>query len=129
MSLNIEAIADRLIEARKTNTPVDKVFPTEDGLSVALAIQVQQEIIRKEVEEGGRIAGFKLGNIAAAMQNKFGVDQPDFGYLMERLFHFERVPVSPDNFISPYVELEPGFLLSKSRWHNLSLKLSHIKHP
>lgn len=69
MSLNIEAIADRLIEARKTNTPVDKVFPTEDGLSVALAIQVQQEIIRKEVEEGGRIAGFKLGNIAAAMQN------------------------------------------------------------
>ncbi len=47
MSLNIEAIADRLIEARKTNTPVDKVFPTEDGLSVALAIQVQQEIIRK----------------------------------------------------------------------------------
>lgn len=111
MSLNIEAIADRLIEARKTNTTVDKVFPTEDGLSVALAIQVQQEIIRKEVEEGGRIAGFKLGNIAAAMQNKFGVDQPDFGYLMERLFHFERVPVSPDHFISPYVELEPAFVL------------------
>lgn len=111
MSLNIEAVADRLLEARKNRVPVDKVFPTEEGLSVALAIQVQQEIIRKEVEEGGRIAGFKLGNIAAAMQNKFGVDQPDFGYLMERLFHFENLPISPDHFISPYVELEPAFVL------------------
>lgn len=111
MSLDIEAVAQRLIDARKNRTPLDTVFTSQEGLTVADAIKVQQEIIRREVQEGGKIAGFKLGNIAKAMQNKFGVNQPDFGYLMERLFHFENLPISPDHFIAPYVELEPAFVL------------------
>jgi hypothetical protein len=34
------------------------------------------------VGAGDRIAGFKLGNIAKAMQAKFGVDEPDYRWYL-----------------------------------------------
>ncbi|WP_075657428.1 hypothetical protein [Pseudochrobactrum sp. B5] len=111
MTIDINALADRLIEARRNSAPLETL--TEPGETKALddAVRVAQEVVRKEVQSGDRVIGFKLGNIAKAMQDKFGVAEPDFGYLLSSQLLFEGMRVAPERFIAPFVELEPAFVL------------------
>lgn len=113
MPIDIDDTAERILRARADRTPVDVLIRDEDGPTVDDAFRVQQEVVRRQVEAGDRVAGFKLGNIAKAMQSKFGVDQPDYGYLLASQFHPENLPISSDEFIEPFVELEPAFVFTR----------------
>lgn len=113
MPVDIEATADRLLAAMENNIPVDTLIREEDGPTVADAFRVQQEIVRRKKHRGDAIVGFKLGNIAKAMQDKFEVDEPDYGYLLASQFYPENLSLSETDFIEPFVELEPAFFLKK----------------
>lgn len=113
MTIDINAVADTLVQARKTRTPVERLVPAGTPSSIEDAVRIQQEVMRRRVAAGDRVVGFKLGNIAKAMQSKFGVDQPDFGYLFDSHFRYERHRLSHEEFIAPYVELEPAFVLKE----------------
>lgn len=113
MPINIAETAQRLIEAKANRVPVDTLVDNADGPTTADAFRVQQEVIRRYVEAGDRVTGFKLGNIAKAMQDKFGVDEPDYGFLLASQFYPENLAISEDEFIEPFIELEPGFVLKK----------------
>lgn len=113
MPIDIDATADRILQAKADRTPVEVLIREEDGPTVADAFRVQQEVVRRQVAAGDRVAGFKLGNIAKAMQSKFGVDQPDYGYLLASQFFPENLPIAADEFIEPFVELEPAFVLHR----------------
>ncbi|MFJ4264789.1 2-keto-4-pentenoate hydratase [Paenarthrobacter nicotinovorans] len=110
MPINIAETASRILDAKANRSPVDVLVRPEDEPTVADAFRVQQEVIRRQVEAGDRVAGFKLGNIAKAMQTKFGVDEPDYGYLLSSQFYPENLPRSEKEFIEPYIELEPAFV-------------------
>lgn len=113
MPINIADTAERLIEAKASRVPVDVLIDDADGPTTADAFRVQQEVIRRYVESGDRITGFKLGNIAKAMQDKFGVDEPDYGFLLASQFYPENLVIREDEFIEPFIELEPGFVLKR----------------
>lgn len=113
MSINVEAIAETLIAARDAGQPVKELVAPGTQGSIADAVRVQQEVVRRTVARGDKIVGFKLGNIAKAMQTKFGVDQPDFGPLQHSLFLPENLRVPASSFIAPFVELEPAFVLKR----------------
>jgi len=113
MPINIAETADRLIEAKANRVPVDVLIDNAAGPTTADAFRVQQEVIRRYVEAGDHITGFKLGNIAKAMQDKFGVDEPDYGFLLASQFYPENLLIREDEFIEPFIELEPGFVLKK----------------
>ena len=101
MAIDIAQTADRILEAKANRRPVDSLVRSEDEPTIADAFRVQQEVIRRQVEAGDSVAGFKLGNIAKAMQTKFGVDEPDYGYLLASQFYPENLPRSEDEFIEP----------------------------
>lgn len=112
MTINVKEIADRLIEAKRSRVPVAKLIGAgEPGDSRLDALRVAQEVVRRRVLEGDRQVGFKLGNIAKAMQEKFGVDEPDYGPLLASQFYSENLRISEKEFIAPFVELEPAFVL------------------
>lgn len=114
MPLDVAQVATRLIEAQANRVPIESPLGDgQDGTTRADAFRVQQDIVRQLVERGDRPVGFKLGNIAKAMQTKFGVDEPDYGRLMASHFLPENLSVSADRFIEPFVELEPAFVLKK----------------
>lgn len=113
MAIDIVETAQRLVTARTTRTPVDTLIDEADSPTTKDAFAVQQEIIRLNVESGDAVAGFKLGNIAKAMQDKFGVDEPDYGFILASQFYPENLKISEDEFIEPFIELEPGFVLKK----------------
>ncbi len=113
MTLNIVETAQKLIQARATRQPLDSLIDESLNPTTADAFAVQQEIVRQNVEAGDAIAGFKLGNIAKAMQDKFGVDEPDYGFILASQFYPENLKISETEFIEPFIELEPGFVLKK----------------
>ncbi|MGV9709786.1 2-keto-4-pentenoate hydratase [Gordonia sp. NPDC003424] len=114
MAINIIDTAERIIAAHDSRTPLDTLIDPASDPTTADAFRVQQEVIRRRVAAGDAVAGFKLGNIANAMQTKFGVDEPDYGYLLASQFRPENLPISADEFIEPFVELEPAFVLKRS---------------
>ncbi|QVQ51734.1 2-hydroxypenta-2,4-dienoate hydratase [Spiractinospora alimapuensis] len=112
MTLDIDALADTLVAARDAGKPVTELpGATGPEATARNGFRVQQEVIRRLVDRGDRVAGFKLGNIAKAMQTQFGVDEPDYGYLLASQFHPENLAIARSGFIHPYVELEPAFVL------------------
>ena len=60
------------------------------------------------------MVGYKLGNIAKVMQDAFGLDQPDYGYLLASIFAYEGTTLEREHYIEPFVELEPAFVLKHS---------------
>ncbi|KAI9369539.1 hypothetical protein BJX61DRAFT_549501 [Aspergillus egyptiacus] len=109
---NLDEIAASLRNAQKTTTPIDPPSKTHPSLSAASAFKIQQINSTHAIKTGGdRLVGYKLGNIAKVMQNAFGLDQPDYGFLHASLFLYEGTPIRRDRFIKPYVELEPAFVL------------------
>lgn len=111
MSFDINELAQNLITARRQGIPLETLIPAGTKGNIADAVRVQQEVVRRQVAGGDKIIGFKLGNIAKAMQTKFGVAEPDFGYLLDSYLRPENLPISANEFIAPYVELEPAFVL------------------
>lgn len=114
MNYTIDEVASKLLQAGNQHAPVKAMLGDgQDGRTRRDAFRVQEEIVRIMIERGDRPVGFKLGNIAKAMQEKFGVDEPDYGRLMASHFRPENLSISESEFIEPFIELEPAFVLKK----------------
>lgn len=48
------------------------------------------------------------------MQDAFGADKPDYGFLLASAFVYEGTTISRNQYIKPFVELEPAFVLHSS---------------
>ncbi|BCR84128.1 2-keto-4-pentenoate hydratase [Aspergillus chevalieri] len=110
-SSELRGIATVLRTARTNRTPIDpptKSWPTLDAES---GFEVQRIGAEEAVREGDRLVGYKLGNIAKVMQAAFGLDHPDYGFLLASTMVYEGTNVARKNYIKPYVELEPAFVL------------------
>ncbi|GAA1853716.1 2-keto-4-pentenoate hydratase [Brevibacterium marinum] len=112
MRVDTDAVAASLVRAQDERRPVDTVFGA-DASTAEEGFRVQQQVVRIKESRGDKVVGFKLGNIAKAMQDKFGVDEPDYGYLLVSHFLPENLAVAQSDFIEPFIELEIGFVLKR----------------
>lgn len=112
--MKLEEIALAFRTARLDRIPMPPPSSQHSDLDARSAFQVQRISARVAVENGDRVVGFKLGNIAKAMQDAFGLDQPDYGFLLASSFLYENTKISLSNFIAPFVELEPAFVLKSA---------------
>jgi 2-keto-4-pentenoate hydratase len=106
-------VAKELLEAARSRQPIDPVSQSVPGLSLDDAYAVQLEQVRVWTEGGQRVQGHKVGLTSAVMQRQLGVDQPDYGHLMDTMFHLEGLPIPVEQFISPKVEPEIAFVLNR----------------
>lgn len=110
-SFDLNDVAAALRTARAEATPIDapsKTWPSLDGDG---AFKVQEINSEHAIKNGDRLVGYKLGNIAKVMQDAFGLDHPDYGFLLASTFVYEGTSISREQYIKPYVELEPAFVL------------------
>lgn len=105
--------ANMLLEAYETGKPIAPLTATYDDLTLddAYAIQVLQ--IEKFLASGRSIKGHKVGLTSAAMQRLLGVDEPDFGHLLDDFFYLEHAPIPMGRFVQPRIEPEVAFVLKK----------------
>jgi 2-keto-4-pentenoate hydratase len=108
-----EEIAGELLKAYSTREPVEPLTGRYDGLTVDDAYQIQLLQVTHWLAGGARVKGHKVGLTSAAMQRQLGVDQPDYGHLLDGMFWPEREPVPMLRFLQPRVEPETAFVLAR----------------
>lgn len=102
-----------LLDAYNTHCPVEPLTQRFPGFGVPDAYVVQLAQVERWVADGARIKGHKLGLTSAAMQRQLGVDQPDYGHLLDKMFLAQQEPIPPGRFLQPRVEPEIAFVLRK----------------
>lgn len=107
-----DALAADLAQAERSRQPITPLTTAHPEIDVVDAYEIQLINIRQRVAEGARVVGHKVGLSSLAMQQMMGVDEPDYGHLLDEMQVFEDTPVKAANYLYPRVEVEVGFALS-----------------
>jgi hypothetical protein len=79
-------LADRLWRAETERQPIQPMSDTDSVVSIADAYAIQAHNIERRVAAGHVVRGRKIGLTSQPMQELLGVDEPDFGVLVEDMF-------------------------------------------
>jgi len=102
-----------LIEAEQNGVPttqLDQVFP---GFDIDDAYDVQRRVIATKTAQGARLRGHKVGLTSKAMQRTVGIDEPDYGHLLDTMFYQSGATIPTERLIVPRIEVELAFVLNK----------------
>src|SRR5580692_5172945 len=105
-------LAADLAEAERSRHPIAPLTAAHPNIDVVDAYEIQLINIRQRVAEGARVVGHKVGLSSLAMQQMMGVDEPDYGHLLDEMQVFEDTPVKAAKYLYPRVEVEVGFILA-----------------
>lgn len=111
MSSNIQHLAAKLAEAEATRVGIDPLTYTDPDITVNEAYHIQLENIKNKVNEGRKIVGKKIGLTSVAVQKLLGVNEPDYGHLLDTMVIENGSTISCENMIQPKVEAEIAFIL------------------
>ena len=107
---HIEA-ARRLDEAERTRAQIRMLSLDYPQMTMADAYAVQNAWRALQVARGERIVGHKIGLTSKAMQAAVGIDQPDSGFLTQRMVFADGGVVPSERFIGLRIEAELAFVL------------------
>jgi 2-keto-4-pentenoate hydratase len=103
--------AELLWAAERDQAPIDPLTELYPGLDVTDAYEIQLVNIRRKVAGGAGIRGHKVGLSSPVMQQMMGVDEPDYGHLLEPMILSQDTPVPAAAYCYPRIEVEIGYLL------------------
>ncbi len=108
----ISAAVERLAVALETRVPCAAVRDLIGTDDLPAAYAVQQGWVRKRLALGAAVVGRKIGATSQAVQDQLGVDQPDFGYLLDEMDVSAEDPISMRRLLQPRVEAEVAFVMA-----------------
>lgn len=111
MSSKIQHFAAKLAEAETTCVGIDPLTYTDPDITVNEAYHIQLENIKKKVSEGRKIIGKKIGLTSVAVQNLLGVNEPDYGHLLDTMIIENGGTIFCETMIQPKIEGEIAFIL------------------
>ncbi|CAM3836287.1 fumarylacetoacetate hydrolase family protein [Aeromicrobium ponti] len=107
---HLTKLLEQAESSKKSIKPLTEVHP---DLTVDEAYQIQLQMIGQKVQTGQRIVGKKIGLTSVAMQQLLGVDQPDYGHLLDSMEVSNNGTILLDDLFQPKVEGEIAFILNK----------------
>ncbi|MFC8077159.1 2-keto-4-pentenoate hydratase [Streptomyces sp. NPDC057307] len=102
----------RLTAARESHRPcppVRDLLPPDD---IHAAYAVQARWVAGREAAGARVTGRKIGLTSPKVQAQLGVDQPDFGFLLDEMACADGAHVDIGRLIRPKIEAEVAFVLA-----------------
>src|ERR1700690_4249689 len=81
--------AELLLDAYRTGVPIAPLTETFGHFTPTEAYQIQLHQVDHWQDAGQVIKGHKVGLTSAPMRKQFGVDQSDYGHLMDTMFHHD----------------------------------------
>ncbi|MDP4107056.1 MAG: 2-keto-4-pentenoate hydratase [Bacillota bacterium] len=109
----IQDFAAQLAQAEATKVGIDPLIVLDPGLTVDDAYYIQLENIKKKLEAGQKIVGKKIGLTSVAVQKMLGVDEPDYGHLLDTMVVENGGTIDTKDMLQPKVEGEIAFILKK----------------
>jgi 2-keto-4-pentenoate hydratase len=113
LSPDLEKLANALFEAERTRVPIEPLTSASAELDLDSAYRIQRFNVERRLQGGDALVGHKIGLTSKPMQEKFGVDIPDYGHLL-RSMHLDAGEVlDMGELIDPQIEVEPAFVLGR----------------
>jgi 2-keto-4-pentenoate hydratase len=109
----IQDFAAQLAQAETTKVGIDPLIVTDPALTVDEAYYIQLENIKKKLEAGQKIVGKKIGLTSVAVQKMLGVDEPDYGHLLDTMVVENGGTIDTKDMLQPKVEGEIAFILKQ----------------
>jgi 2-keto-4-pentenoate hydratase len=110
--MDTQAIASDLYESEKNAAPIGPLTSTYPEISIEDAYAIQAAGIEiRCTRDGRRVVGKKIGLTSVAMQKLLGVNEPDYGHLLDHMLVMEGVPIPRSELLLPKVEGEIAFVL------------------
>lgn len=106
-----ELAARLLREAEATAVPIEPLTARFPDIDAVDAYEIQLRNIARRTATGTGVYGHKVGLSSQAMQQMMGVDEPDYGHLLQDMVLHEDQPVPAARYLAPRVEVEVGFVL------------------
>ncbi|WP_338823542.1 2-hydroxyhexa-2,4-dienoate hydratase [Moorella humiferrea] len=109
--MDYQAVAAELLTAEVSCKPIEPLTETYPDLTVEDAYRIQLAGIEMKKARGSRVIGKKIGLTSRAMQKLLGVNEPDYGHLLDNMLLLEGEPCRRDELLLPRVEGELAFIL------------------
>ena len=108
------AAAELLWAAERDRKPIGPLTQAYPGIDATDAYEIQLANIRRRLAAGARVRGHKVGLSSPVMQQMMGVDEPDYGHLLEDMVLPQDAPIRADWYCYPRIEVEIGYVLGSS---------------
>jgi 2-keto-4-pentenoate hydratase len=110
---HIQKIAKALLEAEDSLQSIVPLTDQYPGLDVEEAYKIQLKLIEMKKARGAVIVGKKAGVTSKAIQQMFGVSEPDYGHLLDDMIVSEGEVIQISAMLQPKAEPEIAFILSE----------------
>jgi 2-oxo-hept-3-ene-1,7-dioate hydratase len=110
----VREAAARLDRAEKTRQQIRMISLDHPHMTVEDAYAIQKAWVELKLASGRRVRGHKVGLTSKAMQHAVGIDEPDFGVLLDDMFFADGGEIPVERFIGLRVEAELAFILNKA---------------
>jgi 2-oxopent-4-enoate hydratase len=107
----IDTFADELFRAGTDRRPIEPLTDRSPELVLADAYAIQTRVIERRIAGGARAIGRKIGLTAKPMQQMLGVNEPDFGVLLDDMFVEDGDEIPLNTLLQPRVEAELAFVM------------------
>ncbi|MFW5967371.1 MAG: 2-keto-4-pentenoate hydratase [Persicimonas sp.] len=114
-----QELADMLWEAERSGKACEPLTARDDDFDVERAYEVQGLNIARRLEGEGlhgrpaQLVGRKVGLTSHAIQDWLGVDEPDFGALLDDMIADDGAAIDMDRLVQPRAEAELAFVLDR----------------
>src|SRR3954454_610553 len=100
----IRTVAERYL-AKEPAPVLEKGFSMEEGL------RAQAEFVELLKPKLGPVAGYKIGLITKAGQDRFGATGPVHGVLLKKMLHYDGAQIPANYGVKPGLELDMGVIV------------------
>lgn len=109
----LSELADKLWQASQTGVPVEPLTKRHPSLEIDDAYAIQSLNIDRQVAQGARVCGRKVGLTSVPMQELLGVNEPDYGVLLDHMFVEDGDEIALERLLQPRIEAEVAFVMEQ----------------
>lgn len=112
---NPRAQAQALFDALESGVAIEPLTEQDPDFDVRAAYAVQRELRELHTAAGRTVVARKVGLTSEAIQRQLGVDEPDFGFIVDAYVFDDgqRLSISERRMIAPRIEGELAFVLER----------------
>jgi len=111
LAADIDLHAAQLHQALRDASAIDPLSERIAALRIEDAYAISNALLNRRLADGEKVIGKKIGATSMAVQRMLKVDQPDFGFLTDRMAVPNGGTLSLDGLIAPRAEGEIAFHL------------------
>lgn len=120
MTEALEEIAGGIAAAVRDRRTIDPITPRLGDAEVGEAYRIQDLNTERWIAEGRVPVGRKIGLTSKAVQQAFGIAQPDYGMLFADMAYGDGEPILLSSLIQPRIEGEIAFVLGRDLDENVT---------